>query len=133
MRVAKRKLNESLEVEAVKVIFGKLKDIRSAGETEKFLNTFFTARERDGILRRVAATILLAKGEKYRDIEDRLDISKGTISKAKDIMSGRGYGRNPGRRKQKERVEIVSSWPKKKKRIFPKKYKGAKGILDLIS
>jgi uncharacterized protein YerC len=51
------------------------------------------------ILRRIVVVDALERRLKYRDIQENLGISSKTISKVRDILDMRGYGRNPNRKR----------------------------------
>ncbi len=125
-KIPKNKLNPKLKNDAASKVAAELQRISSREAADKFLDTFFTDGEKDHILRRIGAMILLSNGKKYRDIKEELQISSNTLSYVRDIMLGRGYGRNPERHKVRAARPAV---PKKSRRLFPKYYKGAKSII----
>ncbi len=126
-KIPKHKLNPRLKSESARKLLAEIKHVSSTEDMNKFLNTFFTDGERDLILRRIGAMILLSEGRKYRDIKEELQISSNTLSHVCDILLGRGYGRNPERHKARNGHPF--SMPKKHRRIFPKYYKGAESII----
>jgi len=120
MRVAKKKLDPVLREAAVKLIASKAKKIFSSADMEKFLNSFFTKTEIDLILKKAAVMALLSENAKYRDICETLEVSKNTISKIRNSLTGKEYWAAP----EKKKAQNVSfSAPKKRKR-HPLKYKG---------
>jgi uncharacterized protein YerC len=126
-KVSKKRLPPELVDKCQRLLLEKIKKISTYPELEKFLDTYFTQTERNTILRRVAAVILLNEKEKYRDIENLLDISKATISKAKQISSGDGYGKNLKKRPVQSRKFVTPKKEKRKKFFRP--YKGAESII----
>ena len=128
MRISKKKLSKALEDESLRLFTSRIKDIKTDQGVDKFLNTFFTQKEREQILRRSAVLILLKGKTRYIDIENDLEISKATISKIKQIDSGYGYGRNLkkiGKRTYSKRRSAVKS---KHEKLF-RPYKGAESII----
>lgn len=126
-RISKNKLTLELRIESLEFLFKRIEKIKSPKDLVWFLNEFFTVDEKDIVLRRLAVIVLLKQKKKYREIENFLEISKATISKAKQILSGDGYGRN-----LKKRVYSKSdSQPKRKERRkkFFRPYKGAESII----
>ena len=111
----KDKITPELSAQSLKIIFEEIKKINSPQETEDFLSKFFTDDEKDTLLRRLAAMILLGRGKQYEEIVNTLNISKATISNARDLLSGRNYGRNPHRK----RVYSPPAASERKKRRIP--------------
>ena len=131
MKVSKKKIDKELRAKAVKVLFEKLQDDVSVEDTEKFLNTFFKSEEKNLVLKKAAVMVLLSEGEKYRNIEERLEVSKATISNIRDIFDGRGYGgKDPNRKKSP--IGTGRPQPKGWKK-FKMRYKGAPTISELLS
>ena len=125
-KIRKNKIPSELKVQSLNVLLKRINGIDTLLKLDKLLDDFFTEREKEIILRRLAAIVLLGKRTKYRDIENILDISGATISRAKQITSGDGYGRN-----LKKRTPSKSYLPEKKekrKKLF-RPYKGAESII----
>ncbi len=101
--------------------------IKSINDLDLFFRKLFTESEKEILFRRLAAIELINSGKKYKEIKSILNVSDNTISKAKDIMAGRGYGRNPGRKIKYSEIKNKKVFKK-----FHRKYKGATSILDLI-
>ncbi len=113
--------NESLQ----EILYG-IKNIHSLDDTRRFLGTLLTDNEQKTVLRRMAAGRLLNKGKTYKEIRIMLEISRRGISFAKDIIEGRGYGKNPNRKKERPAIKLA---PKQKSEpLFKRRYKGAKSI-----
>jgi uncharacterized protein YerC len=115
-KTSKKKLSRELKNSALELFAANLKNAGSADSAGKLLDRFFTPTEKEIILRRLTAAIMLGKGQKYRKVQGVLRISRNTISKAKRILSGDGYGRNLRKR-------IYSAFPlpatNRKKRFWP--------------
>ena len=126
MRTIKSKPSKELEDEALKTLFSAVKKINTIKDVSIFLDSNFTADEKCALLRRTAVLHLLVRGETYREIRKVLEVSRSTISNVRDMMLGRGYGRNPNRHRIYEKLYA----PKKEKRkpILKRKYKGAGSI-----
>ena len=107
-------------------MYDETSQISSPDDADAFLNKFLTGAEKDLVLRRAAVIKLLEDGKKYREIKEILKISKATISNTKDILSGRNYGINPGRKRQYSKSKNFEK--KKRKKLFPN-YKGAESII----
>lgn len=123
--VSKKKLTPELTNGCLKLLCKKISKIGTASDMNNFLDVYFTPVEKNTILRRAAAIILLKNRTKYRDIENLLDTSKATISKTKQILSGDGYGKNLNKRVySKSKLE-----EKKERKRFLRPYKGAKSII----
>lgn len=124
-KISKKKLSPEFKTKSLGLFFRTVKKIESVSDAEKFLDTFFTLMEKEIVLRRLATVILLDRGERYRKIQNTLEISRNTVSKIKHIISGDGYGRNLGKR--------VYSTPHqqktKRKKLLPP-YKGAESIIQ---
>ena len=127
-KISKKKLPDELEKESIKLLHERIGLVVTNGDTEKFLNTFFTPLEKDIILRRLAVMILLDKKERYIDIETLLDISKATISKIKHISLGDGYGKNLRKLGKRVYSSHKSAVKGKRKKLF-RPYKGAESII----
>lgn len=130
MRVAKKKLTADLEKRALSILLPNIKVIGTAANLNRFLDTVFTKNEKEVILRRMLVAEMLKKHEKYREIERKLEISKITISKIKDILEKRGYGRNP-HRKRIDRSYTDPAFVKRKggSRPLLGRYKGTRSII----
>jgi len=102
--------------------------VSSPGDLNDFFNKFMTSGEKQNFLRRLAIIKLIRQNKKYREIQELLGLSRDTISKSKDIIAGRGYGRNPNRKRKYS--PLVS--PKKAKKRYGLKYKGAESILNIF-
>ena len=117
-KISKKKLSPEFKTKSLGLFFRTVKKIESVSDAEKFLDTFFTLMEKEIVLRRLATVILLDRGERYRKIQNTLEISR-------NIISGDGYGRNLGKR--------VYSTPHqqktKRKKLLPP-YKGAESIIQ---
>ena len=105
-KISKKKLSPEFKTKSLGLFFRTVKKIESVSDAEKFLDTFFTLMEKEIVLRRLATVILLDRGERYRKIQNTLEISRNTVSKIKHIISGDGYGRNLGKR-------VSKSWPRR--------------------
>lgn len=124
-----KKLQQNFRKDAINILFGDLKNINSVGDVEQFLKKFFTADERELILRRIVVMDLLNKNVKYRDIKKLLEVSSNTISNVRDIIENRGYGVNPDRKRKYSPSGLLLRNKKCKVRsIFPN-YKGARSII----
>lgn len=126
-RISKKKLTPELTGECLRLLCEKIVKIGTPAELERFLDTYFTPIEKNTILRRTAAIILLKNKTKYRDIENLLDISRATISKAKQISSGDGYGKNLNKRSRP--LKKYSTPEKGKRKKLLRSYKGAESII----
>ncbi len=123
--IKNKKLNEVLEKEAYAELLRELRRADSVSSVDNFLNAFMTAGEKTIFIRRIAVIKLLEQNMKYRDIKELLGISSGTISKISDIIAGRGYGRNPDRKRKYSSVGEYKTF-----KPFRRTYKGSSGILD---
>jgi uncharacterized protein YerC len=128
-RISKKKLTPELTGECLRLLCEKIVKIGTPTELERFLDIYFTPIEKNTILRRTAAIILLKNKTKYRDIENLLDISRATISKAKQISSGDGYGKNLKKRRQPSKEYVTPIPIKKKRKKTFRPYKGAESII----
>lgn len=125
-RTSTEKINSGLEKESLEKFLKEIKKIDSSKDALLFLNLFFSEKEIKQILRRIAGAILLGRGKKYREIKKLLKISSGTLSNTRDILAGRGYGRNP----QRKRVYSMKTSKafRKRRGPFGLKYKGVESI-----
>jgi uncharacterized protein YerC len=124
-KISKNKLSAELKNKSLEVLLDRINKIKSLKDVDDFLNHIITDREKEIILRRLSAIILRKRGKKYRDIENLLEISKATISRSKQILSGDGYGRNLGKRIYSQ---DRPKGKRERKRLLPP-YKGAKSII----
>lgn len=95
-----KKLDNSIKKEIYTELLAEFKRINSFDNLDSFLNKFMTPGEKTVFLRRIAVIQLLKQNKKYRDIRKLLGISSGTISKVRDIIAGRGYSKNPNRKRK---------------------------------
>ncbi len=121
-----KELNDSAQKEVLRVLLDEIIGIKTIADLDKFLDKYITMDQKNLLIRRLAVINLINSGKKYREISELMEISDNTISNIKDIMAGRGYGRNP---KRKRIYSEYKNYKKKKtKKIFPK-YKGAESII----
>ena len=125
--ISNKKLEKSLGREIYSELLKEIRKIDSPSDLDYFFDRFMTVGEKTVFLRRVGVIQLLKKKLKYRDIRELLGISSGTISKVNDIVAGRGYSRNPDRKRE---YSVIKRRANLKKRGL--RYKGAQNILDLI-
>ena len=121
-----KKLNKQLEDAAYKELLVEFKKVNSPERLVIFFNAFMTNSEKDLVVRRIAVMQLMAQNKKYKEIKKMLNVSDNTISNARDILDGRGYGRNPDRKRKYSPFTIGKI--RKRKPILPK-YKGARSII----
>ncbi len=125
--IRNKKIEKNLEQKVYWALLEEFKKVKTPEEIDDFFEKFMTSNEKTIFVRRFAVMYLLGQNRKYRDIKDLLQISSGTISNIRDIKAGRGYGKNPNRKRK------YSSWKTDKKfKKFTRKYKGATNIIDLL-
>lgn len=123
MKVSNRKLTAVLRKRSLGKLLNEIKTVKSATDLDKFFGEIFTKDEKEMILRRITVADMLERKFKYREIEKALDISRLTISKVRDMLAKRGYGRNPDRKR------IYSDHKKQRRRPLLGYYKGAASII----
>ncbi|MCL5017616.1 MAG: trp operon repressor [Patescibacteria group bacterium] len=121
-----KKINKALEKEVIAILLKEFKNISSESDLYNFFDRFMTGIEKDKFFKRIAVIALLNKNNKYRDIKKEYCISGNTISRARDVLEGRGYGRNPNRKRKYSNFS-GSKKPVKRRRS---RYKGTSGFLD---
>ena len=129
MPTAKNKnLDKVLEKEIFADLLRYFKRIDSREDLDLFFNKLITPTEKIMIFRRLTAMKLIKQGKKYRQIRKMYDISNDVISKASETLKGKGYKKNPNRKKK------YSSLGSDKKRFkpFTRKYKGAESIVNIF-
>ena len=122
MQVSNKKLTGAQRKKALGMLFVRTRALKKRPDLNKLLDLFFTKGEKEIILRRLIVSDMLEKKVKYRDIRKTLGISYLTISKVRDVLETRGYGRNPQRKR-------VYSHRKRRERPLLGYYKGAPSIL----
>ncbi|GEM_PF-6481949 len=121
-----KKISKVFEKEAANILLKEFKNVSSEADLYKFFEKFMTDLEKENFFKRIAVILLLNKNIKYRDIKELLGISGNTISRVRDILEGRGYSRNPNRkRKYSNRVSFRKVIKRRGLR-----YKGTSGLLD---
>jgi uncharacterized protein YerC len=121
-----RKLDIVIEKEIYQDLLKEIKNIDSHSDLDNFFNKFMTKDEKTLLLRRTAIIKLINRGKKYTEIKELLSVSDNTISNVRDILDGRGYGRNPNRKRVYSKTK---DYRKKKRQTFFPDYKGAKSII----
>jgi TrpR-related protein YerC/YecD len=126
MKISNKKLTAVLRKRSLDRLLNEIKMVKSATDLDKFFGEIFTKDEKEIILRRMIVADMLERKLKYREIEEALGISRLTISKVRDMLAKRGYGRNPGRKRA-----YSSNTDRKKRRQKPLLgyYKGAASII----
>ena len=126
MKVSNKKLTAVLRKQSLARLLNEIKMVKSATDLDKFFGEILTEDEKEIILRRVIVADMLERKLKYREIEEALNISRLTISKVRDMLAKRGYGRSPGRK-----IVYSGDADQKKRRQKPLLgyYKGARSII----
>lgn len=122
-----KNLDGKLEKESLRKLTEEIRKVGSVAELSDFLSKFMTAGEKKLILRRLAVIDMINHGKKYREIKEILEVSNNTISNARDIIEGRGYGNDPNRKRKYSPLVRRS-----KKKPYRLKYKGADGLGTLL-
>lgn len=122
-----KKLDKAIEREICEKLLKEFKSVNSSDDVDNFFSKFMTSKEKELIFRRLAVIKFINQGKKYREIKDIMEISGNTISNVRDILEGRGYSRNPSRKRIYSSDKYKNYKPKPK---FVRKYKGAVGIQD---
>ena len=125
--IKNKKLDKALGKEVFAELLKEFQKVNSFNRLEEFLNKFMTFGEKTLFIRRIAVIKLLERKISYRNIKSLLDISTGTIRKINDIVAGRGYGKNPNRKRKYS--TFLNQKPFKP---FRRKYKGAPNLIDLL-
>ena len=121
-----KKLNTSNKNSAREILFKEFSGISSPADLHRVLSKFLSDKEIEIIHRRFALVELINQGKRYRQIKELMEVSGNTISNVKDMLVGRGYGRNPKRKKVYSEVEYFKK--EKPTKLF-RKYKGAESII----
>jgi len=124
MKISNKKLTAVLRKQSLGRLLNEIKMVKSATDLDKFFGEILTENEKEIILRRVIVADMLERKLKYREIEEVLGISSLTISKVRDMLVKRGYGRNPDRK----RVYSLNHKKPKQKPLLGY-YKGAASII----
>lgn len=122
MQTASKKLTKTQRKKALAMLLPKMRVLKKQSDLNKLLDLLFTKDEKEIILRRLIVGDMLERKVKYRDIAKTLNVSQITISKVRDILEARGYGRNPHRKR-------AYSYRKKKERPLLGYYKGVPSII----
>ncbi len=125
-RVINKNLDKAIESEIRAELLKEFKNVHSGRDVDWFFSKFMTNDEKRLVFRRLAVMKLMNQGKKYRDIKEILNISSNTISNVIDIIQGRGYGRNPNRKRQ---YSAMTKRKKYKSTKFFRPYKGAESII----
>jgi uncharacterized protein YerC len=103
MRISKKQLKSEAEKKALARLLAQFRSVETPEDINRFLNSVLTQEEKKVILRRMIIAGMLEEGVKYREIERIMDASGSTVSNVRDFLEKRGYGRNPDRKRIKER------------------------------
>jgi len=125
-RTTENKISENIKKEIIKELLAEFKKVNSSENLDNFFKKFMTFGEKCLLFRRMAIIKFINQGKKYWEIKKILRVSDNTISNSRDIMSGRGYGQNPNRKRKFSKLYI------KQKSKAGLKYKGAKSIIKML-
>jgi uncharacterized protein YerC len=125
MKVSNKKLTIALKKRSSERLLNEIKMVKTVADLDKFFNQILTKDEKEIILRRITVADMLERKLKYREIEESLRISRLTISKVRDMLEKRGYGRNPHRKRIYSRV----NHGKRREKPLLGYYKGAASII----
>ena len=123
-----KKLNRAFEEKVYADLLRYFKSVNSRKDLDSFFNKLMTSDEKNMILRRLVVMKLIVQGKKYRQIREVCDTSNDVISKASETLKGRGYKKDPDKKKN---YSSLSS-DKKKFKSFTKRYKGAENIINIL-
>ncbi len=124
-----KKLNMAIEKEAREKLFKEFSGLRSQRDLQEVFSKFLSDKEIERIYRRFAVIEFIKQGKKYRQIKEMMEVSSNTISNVKDMLAGRGYGRNPKRKRVYSEIKYFRKIRKTKPKKFFRNYKGAESIL----
>jgi len=125
MKVSNKKLTIALKKRSLERLLNEIKMVKTVADLDKFFNKILTKDEKEIILRRITVADMLERKLKYREIEESLRISRLTISKVRDMLEKRGYGRNPHRK----RIYSGVNHGKRREKPLLGYYKGAASII----
>jgi uncharacterized protein YerC len=125
MKVSNKKLTIALKKRSLERLLNEIKMVKTVADLDKFFNKIFTKDEKEIILRRITVADMLERKLKYREIEESLRISRLTISKVRDMLEKRGYGRNPHRK----RIYSGVNHGKRREKPLLGYYKGTASII----
>ena len=123
-----KKLDKTIETEICRELLKEFKGVNSFEGINDFFSKFMPDKEKEAFFRRLAVIKFINQGKKYREIKEIMEVSGNTISNVRDILEGRGYSKNPDRK----RVYSLDKEYGLKRRKFVRKYKGATSILDMF-
>lgn len=125
MKVSNKKLTIALKKRSLERLLNEIKMVKTVADLDKFFNKILTKDEKEIILRRITVADMLERKLKYREIEESLRISRLTISKVRDMLEKRGYGRNPHRK----RIYSGVNHGKRREKPLLGYYKGTASII----
>jgi uncharacterized protein YerC len=125
MKVSNKKLTIALKKRSLERLLNEIKMVKTVADLDKFFNKILTKDEKEIILRRITVADMLERKLKYREIEESLRISRLTISKVRDMLEKRGYGRNPHRK----RIYSHVNHRKRREKPLLGYYKGTASII----
>lgn len=117
-KIPKRRLGEKLRNDSALALVAEIKNILSIADLERFMDKFFSGREKESIFRRFAILVEISRGKKYRDIKEELEVSGSSVSRIKHSILGTSYA-------GKKKMGYSFGESAKKKKIRWPKYKGA--------
>lgn len=126
MKKTNKKLKDSLRRDAFAKLLFQIRTVKTIAGIEHLLDLIMTSDEKEVVLRRMIIADMLENKFSYRQIEKSLGVSHITISKVRDILECRGYGKNPNRRKV---YSVINSKNKKRTKPLLGYYKGAASIV----
>jgi len=92
-QVSRRLLPQGVEERIFEILWQSLADLNSAGKVEKFLEDLLSKTEKMMLAKRLAIAVMLAKGFKYRGIQETLKVSGTTVMLVSNQLKlgGTGY------------------------------------------
>ena len=117
MRIAKEKLNQSLEKEITAVFAQLLTDLKTPEEAHTFISDFFSDTELILLTKRLAISYWLAKKRNYENIKMNLKVSSATIAAVSEMLTRPGFKLAI---KKIEAEEWANKWAERIKNIVKK-------------
>ncbi|OGY60319.1 MAG: hypothetical protein A3B23_00250 [Candidatus Colwellbacteria bacterium RIFCSPLOWO2_01_FULL_48_10] len=123
MKTSGKELTRRQRQKALEILLREIAAVKTGMNLGRLLDLLLTYHEKEAILRRLTIGNMLKHKNTYRAIGKALGVSAITISKVRDILEARGYGRNPQRKRIYSRDKDTEDRP------LLGYYKGARSIV----
>ncbi|MFC1727403.1 Trp family transcriptional regulator [Patescibacteria group bacterium] len=86
MRLSKKRINKTVELQLYNLFYQVIADLRSTTEAKAFLEGILSKTELEALVKRLGVARLLDQGQSYEEIKKMLKVSSATVATIAEQM-----------------------------------------------